>query len=158
MTPGLHRVPEQIFPNVTSPESTLPISRGRAQRLLRRIPFTKLKSLRQMMREDKMAHADDLIDASTRARRKNTEAARKYRDEKKRRRAEEKRNKEKWSGIVRGFDPNAGLVRITSPASKYSLRRLRDSSHIRSTAPIPHYSSGESLTKILNPKLQQGQT
>lgn len=135
-------------------------SKGRRGRL----SFGKSKSLQQLIVEDKeklhrarnVQHAKDLkakLDAENKAiedkKKADKELARRYNKEKKRREAEEDRNNKKWGGIVRGFDPNAGLLR--SAASDHGLRDSR----IRA---LGDNLKSDSLTNILHPRLDKGQT
>ncbi|KEF62336.1 uncharacterized protein A1O9_00308, partial [Exophiala aquamarina CBS 119918] len=122
------------------------------------------RSLQQLIAEDrekyvrarKLQDAKDLkskrdaqIKAENDQKKADKERSKRYNKEKKKRQAEEKRNNMKWGGIVRGFDPNAGLLR--SAASGEVLRssvarRGRDQ------------QSDDSLVDILHPKLDKGQT
>ncbi|KAK5057608.1 hypothetical protein LTR84_011608 [Exophiala bonariae] len=129
-----------------------------------RISFAKSKSLQQLIKEDrekvhrarKAQHAKDLkakLDAENKAiedqKKADKELAKRYNKEKKRREAEEDRNNKNWGGIVRGFDPNAGLLRCA--ASEDELRHSRISN-------LGDNVKSDSLTNILHPRLDKGQT
>ncbi|RVX75357.1 hypothetical protein B0A52_00710 [Exophiala mesophila] len=148
------------------------ISSGRARRLLRTIQFTRSKSLRQLMIEDKKrlermrtyqaakaqkAREDAASRSRVRTQRADQARAKKHREQRKKLIAEEKRNKKKWSGILRGFDPNAGLVRMSSRVGGHHLRRP-DNPLKANSGGHASYASNESLSAILNPKLGVGQT
>lgn len=132
--------------------------------LKERVSFARTKSLQQLIMEDKgrlervrkAQDAKDLKakrDAENKAkddqRKADKELARRYNKEKKKRQAEEKRNSMKWGGIVRGFDPNAGLLRCT--ASESTLRHTR-------TRLERGQQNHDSLVDILHPMLDKGQT
>lgn len=129
-----------------------------------RVAFAKSKSLQQLILEDreklhrarKLQHAKDLkakLDAENKAvqdqRKADKQVAKRYNKEKKRREAEEDRNNKKWGGIVRGFDPNAGLLR--GAASEDTLRHPRDELFRNHNIPA-------SLTDDFAPRLGRGQT
>lgn len=129
-----------------------------------RVAFAKSKSLQQLIMEDreklhrarKLQHAKDLrakLDAENKAiqaqRKADKEVAKRYNKEKKRREAEEDRNNKKWGGIVRGFDPNAGLLR--GAASEDTLRHPRDGL-------FRNHNITASLTDDFASRLNTGQT
>jgi hypothetical protein len=130
--------------------------------LLDRLSFTKSKGLYQLLADDQehlkqeeQAKGKSKIQAQHAAEATLAEETRKaddirvkkYNKNKKRREEQEKRNEASWGGIVRGFDPNAGLIRTSqSPATASS----------ESTQEVP--PSELSLAATLNPKLERGQT
>ena len=133
-------------------------------RLKSRISFARSKSLQQLIVEDKeklirARNAQDARDlkvqrdaenkAKNDQKKADKEKAKQYNKEKKRRQAEEKRNSMKWGGIVRGFDPNAGLLR--SAVSEDNL-------HHSEAGLGSGQQEDDSLNRILNPKLDKGQT
>lgn len=154
-----------------------PISSGRAKstkprsgywttpnRLKERVSFARSRSLQQLIMEDKeklervrkaqeakdlKAKRDAEVKANDDQKKADKEVAKRYNKEKKRRQVEEKRNSMKWGGIVRGFDPNAGLLRYTSNEGtlRHSGTRLERGQQ-----------SYDSLVRILHPKLDKGQT
>lgn len=118
----------------------------------------RLKRMRkdQAERAEK-AREEAALELRLQTQRADQARAKKHRQERKRRTAEEKRNENKWSGIVRGFDPNAGLVRMASRVGGHHLRQGNNSLNA-SSGEHASYASNESLSVILNPKLGIGQT
>lgn len=151
--------------NSETAKHTKPQSRNWTKTGLKsQISFARSKSLQQLIVEDKeklrRAHKaqdakslklkrDAEIKAKNDQKKADKEMAKRYNKEKKRRQAEEERNSMKWGGIVRGFDPNAGLLRSTASED---------------TLPHPEARVGrgqqndDSLVDILHPKLDKGQT